>query len=409
MEPPRKRRRKTRPAPAADEWALPADLLLEIAARSDPATFVRSAAACKLLRRDILDPSFIRRVTQHGGAVPPYVLVYLHNRQVRGRSQNRNLEPLISLVHPATKAASSFTDGNLAPYTLRHSFDILRRYEPLTSRGGLVVLRRRCSIPKSRMAEPTPCLCVFNPVTGDCTYLPSPPVLYPYSNRPYILLTEADGIGCPFLLLVTNVHLWCTTGAVRVEVQTAKTSENGGTSWGPATSAAHHVDPFGLLLQDKHEPVILHGGIIHWLLITDDGDQVLTYDIRTERLGSLKLPPTTCRGSQRLLGKSPDGRLRFLAAKRFMVSVWMQHSDGWVKEAAIDVEQQLRSLNPDTSPAHMLINFECSRERSGAVLLRVYRERKRRRRSPLIVLDLETKEMRILKSCPSSYPPSLLF
>jgi hypothetical protein len=156
------------------------------------------------------------------------------------------------------------------------------------------------------------------------------------------------------------------------------------------------------LLQDEHEPVILHGGIIHWLLITDDGgDQALTYDIRTERLGTVKLPPTECRGSQRLLGKSPDGRLMFLAAKRFVVSVWVRHSDGWVKEATIDVEQQLRSLNPGTSPARMRINFERSRERSSAVLLRVYRERKRRRQSPLIVLDLETKEMLVQKSCPS--------
>ncbi|KAM0923034.1 hypothetical protein ACQ4PT_005802 [Festuca glaucescens] len=158
MEPPRKRRRKIRPTPAADEWTLPADLLLEIVARS---TLVRSAAACKLLRRDILDPSFIRRVTQHGGAVPPCVLAYLHNhnRSIRGRSHNRSLEPLISLVHPASRAASSFTDGDLAPYVSRHGFDILRRYEPLTSRGGLVVLRRRRSIRKSRMAEPTPLAC----------------------------------------------------------------------------------------------------------------------------------------------------------------------------------------------------------------------------------------------------------
>jgi hypothetical protein len=202
------------------------------------------------------------------------------------------------------------------------------------------------------------------------------------------------------LLLVTDLQFFAATGEVRITAQAAKASEDGGASWAPATSAAYHGDP-SWLLQDEHEPVILHGGIIHWLLITDDGGQALTYDIRTERLDTVKLPPTTCRGSQRLLGKSPDGRLMFLAAKRFVVSVWVRHSDGWVKEATIDVEQQLRSLNPGTSPARMRINFERSRERSGAVLLRVYRERKRRRQSPLIVLDLETKEMRVQKPCPS--------
>jgi hypothetical protein len=87
-----------------------------------------------------------------------------------------------------------------------------------------------------------------------------------------------------------------------------------------------------------------------------------------------------------------------------MVSVWLQHSDSWVKEAAIDLEQQLRFLNPNTS----LMLFECSKERSCAVLLRVYRKDKSRRRGPLIVLDLETKEMHRQQSCPSLYS-SLLF
>jgi hypothetical protein len=128
MAPPRKRRRRNRPSsPAADEWTLPADLLLEIVACSDPATLVRCAAACKLLRRDILDPSFIRRVTQHGGAVPPCVLAYLRNRSMRGSSHNRSMKLLISLVHPATRAAASFTDGTLAPYMSRHAFDVVRR------------------------------------------------------------------------------------------------------------------------------------------------------------------------------------------------------------------------------------------------------------------------------------------
>jgi hypothetical protein len=48
--------------------ALPADLMLEIVARSDIGTLVRSAAAYKLLRRNILCPSFIRRVSH--GATP---------------------------------------------------------------------------------------------------------------------------------------------------------------------------------------------------------------------------------------------------------------------------------------------------------------------------------------------------
>jgi hypothetical protein len=57
------------------------------------------------------------------------------------------------------------------------------------------------------MSEPWPALCVFNPMTGDCTYLSSPPGIYTnfyQSNQTHILLTEADGIGCSFLLAVGN-------------------------------------------------------------------------------------------------------------------------------------------------------------------------------------------------------------
>jgi hypothetical protein len=137
-------------------------------------------------------------------------------------------------------------------------------------------------------------------------------------------------------------------GEAKIVVQATKTLEDGGTSWGPATIVVHPTDLPDESLQDQHEPVVLHGGIIYWLLT--DGDGVLTYDIRTDSLGIVKLPPTNCRRWRRLLGKSPDGRLRLLAAERSLVSVWLQHSDGLVKEATIDVEQQLRSLNPNTSP-----------------------------------------------------------
>ncbi|CAL5021271.1 unnamed protein product [Urochloa decumbens] len=41
---------------------LPLDLLLEISARCDPATVARCGATCKLLRRHVTDPPFLRRV-----------------------------------------------------------------------------------------------------------------------------------------------------------------------------------------------------------------------------------------------------------------------------------------------------------------------------------------------------------
>jgi hypothetical protein len=46
------------------------DLLLEISARSDPVTLVRSAATCKDLRRHIADPAFHRRIRPADRFVP---------------------------------------------------------------------------------------------------------------------------------------------------------------------------------------------------------------------------------------------------------------------------------------------------------------------------------------------------
>src|SRR4051812_36144540 len=44
--------------PSLSSSILPADLLLEISARSDPVTLVRCTATCKALRRQIADPAF---------------------------------------------------------------------------------------------------------------------------------------------------------------------------------------------------------------------------------------------------------------------------------------------------------------------------------------------------------------
>ncbi|RCV40118.1 hypothetical protein SETIT_9G026000v2 [Setaria italica] len=75
--PPRKRCRTCAARRAAATTPeLPANLLLEIAARSDAATIFRCAATCKLLRREILSPDFIHRVTggPDAAAVPSRVL-----------------------------------------------------------------------------------------------------------------------------------------------------------------------------------------------------------------------------------------------------------------------------------------------------------------------------------------------
>ncbi|CAM0958843.1 unnamed protein product [Alopecurus aequalis] len=381
MSPERKRRPKS---PVVAERTLPAELLLEIAARSEPITFVRCAAVCKSLRREILHPSFLRRVCTNedgAGIIPPCILAYLHDRKQ---------DPLVTLVHPVTPAASSFTDGSLAPYMLRGTIDINRSYEPLLSRGSLVVLRRRNNSINIGGTSKRRChdLCVFDPMTGDRTYLSCRP---DYSPK-YVLLTAADGIGCSFRLIAANVHRCNQSGVFRITVQATIPS---GTSWGPITQDAHGALLFRPL-ELQRQPVVLHGGIIHWLL--SDSDQVLTYDIRTERLGTVKLPPTNYAGSQRILGTLPDGRrLRLLGVERFKVSMWVQLSGGWTKEAVIDVEHKLGSVDPS-----MWIEFKHYGERSGVVLLQAYRYDQPVHRGSRIVLDLETEETHKINSSQTS-------
>ncbi|CAN6349359.1 unnamed protein product [Urochloa humidicola] len=112
--PPRKRPRTCTPRAAAAApssstpallLALPADLLLEIAARSDVAAVVRCAATCKLLRREILSPAFIHSVCRR--AAPPRLVGFLGGRGG------------FSVAHPRTPAAKSFARSHLAPFIRR--------------------------------------------------------------------------------------------------------------------------------------------------------------------------------------------------------------------------------------------------------------------------------------------------
>ncbi|KAL6641547.1 hypothetical protein ACP70R_019728 [Stipagrostis hirtigluma subsp. patula] len=87
MEMPPSKRRKTAgtppaaavpPSPATATWALPVEILLEVAARADAKTLFRCAAACKLLRREILTLDFLRRACRSpGGVLPVRLLSFL--------------------------------------------------------------------------------------------------------------------------------------------------------------------------------------------------------------------------------------------------------------------------------------------------------------------------------------------
>ncbi|KAM0841327.1 hypothetical protein ACQ4PT_059084 [Festuca glaucescens] len=391
---PRKRRRASTCVPEAPAPASPI-VVLEIVARSDISTLIRCAALCKSLRRRILNPGFLRRVTCHAGRiVPPCLLGYLHTYDDE-KDEEPQPPALFSLVHPSTvPAAVSFSDKHLTPFLSQSAaYCLLGRYRPVTSRGGLVVLRRR-NINRRKRSERRSDMCVYDPMTGKRTFFSHPPDIgkghyYPQPiSKIYVLLTAADGIGCSFMLFVADFsgfHDSCRT----IRSQTMS-SDSGGT-WAPMTYTNDHVCPWWSLEQGR-DAVVLRGGVICWL---SNRDEVLTYQVSTLKPGSVKLPVTNTRVSQLHLGKSPEGRLRLLVADGFVVSVWLLSSgNAWELSTVMDMEDQLRLLDPEIPPGQVFLEFRSSGERSGAALLRVASRYRRDPVGPLIVLDVETGNMR---------------
>ncbi|KAM0861949.1 hypothetical protein ACQ4PT_045562 [Festuca glaucescens] len=395
MAPP-KRRRKNACTAVVEASAspvvctLPADLLLEIVARSDASALIRCAAAGKLLRRDILNPPFIRRVTgRQQGIVPRCLVAYVRTHN-KGKEEAPPPPPPLSLVSPATPAAASFVDHHLSPFMSRNAAE----YEPVTSRGGLVLLHRRRDINICRWPGRLPdCLCVYDPLTGERTFLSGPPDISKiWLFLTYVLLNATDdGIGCAFKLLVVQVdhyqHTKCS-----IKVQAATSTNAGGSSWGPVI---YHRDidlPSGTI-QDKRHTVLLRGGDINLYWLTWH-DEILTYDINAGKLDTVKLPSTSSdsEASQRRLQASPDGRLWFIVADGFMISVWLLQLQGggwtWTREAVIDAKENLRLLVPQIPLGHVEIKFKdiIRGERSSVVMLRICH-------CVLIVLGLETKKM----------------
>ncbi|KAL6641555.1 hypothetical protein ACP70R_019736 [Stipagrostis hirtigluma subsp. patula] len=384
--PPRKRRRTcgvTAPQPAT----LPADLLLEIVGRTDAATLVRCAAACRLLRREILSPAFSRRVrgSPDGGVLLGFLCP-------EGTT--------FSLLHPATPAAASLAENHLAPFMSRSAADLLEEYQPITSRGGLVVLERP-EIDWDRRSldgERPPDMCVWNPMTGDRTFLPFPPDVGPDDHLcgvyTYVLLTgAADGIGCPFLLGPVSSDAGGSSRCIKVRT----VSSDAGGSWGPAmTHAGDPGMPPGVLSIGDNgcdgDAVVIRG-VVHWLM----GGYVLTYDVGTVAVGMIEFPSDW--HLKLHLGSTPDGDLSlFYALYGFTIFYWvMSPGGGWQLRAEVDTLPTLQSLTgpweEEDDEEEFIITYDSRVEvesvgdqRSSVVLLRL--------RNLFFVLEVETAEIR---------------
>ncbi|KAF8708706.1 hypothetical protein HU200_030088 [Digitaria exilis] len=376
--PPRKRRRTCEPRRAAASSKpdaspplpeLPGNIMAEIAARSgDAATIFRCAATCKLLRREILRPDFIRRVTAGGpdAAVPSRFLGVID-----GETSSS-----FSVVHPITEAAETFATRHMAPFLSRSgAAGLVEEYELLSSRGGLV----------------SP----YHPRLG-CGSVSVIDIS--------VLLTAGDGINtgcCSYMLLAADMDRSLDM-SVRIRVQTL--SSDAGGKWGPLTSAELGQCPWWCSTSWDRciDAGIVVGGVVHSLLhagasiALDVGEYILTYDVGAATVGSVDIPehrrvPNLRSYSQ--LGSSPDGKLSLLVADQLMVSVWVLSGGGyWSRHAEVDMIPWCLSLVPQPQDDdHGEVVLGSLGDQSRAVLWRLVVGG----REFCFLLDMETKETRL--------------
>ncbi|XBH59703.1 hypothetical protein VPH35_114395 [Triticum aestivum] len=179
--------------------SLPLDVLVDIAARTDPATFVRCAATCVDMRCRVKEYISLRAPLrlQHGDR---FVLPLLRGHLIYGSHDwSKPKEKLFLLDTSAPDATKLRT-------STRGGF-------PLSSRDGLVL--GRVGVAKE--------LRVCDPATGRSLTLPSEPMFRGWSEKSYVLL-----VGDCDKALVTGgaVHWLCQTDTgsyvLRLRVKAAK-------------------------------------------------------------------------------------------------------------------------------------------------------------------------------------------
>ncbi|TVU46037.1 hypothetical protein EJB05_05554, partial [Eragrostis curvula] len=334
--PPRTRshERAAPPPDATRGCQLPAELLLEIVARTDAATLLRCSASCKPLRRDIISPAFIRRVCREpDGVVPSSLLGFLYlNLDVR------NMAPPDVLLPGAPGDARG---GHLAPFLSRSApVAGLAGFVHEASRNGLIVLSSKCTSGGQLIHR----MCVYDPMAGNCTFFPGPPDSKCGGRQyyTYVLLTAADGIvGSDFLLLAADFYGF-TDRSIKFRC---------------------------------HGAVVL-GSLAHWLMCDENGqDQyshIITYDVCTATAGSIELPMEALRskGHRLNMASSPNGALRLLLAENLKISVWLlSRSSGWMRQAVIDTKAIVRSVFQSANTNNLGLEIVGSGVNSGVVLL----------------------------------------
>ncbi|OEL15736.1 hypothetical protein BAE44_0023246 [Dichanthelium oligosanthes] len=355
---------------------LPLEILLDIFARADPVTVVRCAAASKLLRRHIADPSFHRSLRNHADGFVPALLVGMFFYRAD------EMRHFVSLP-PSANLALSLAPANGGD----DSFD-LYSFRPVASRAGIVVLSRDRISPQRDLW-----LCVGSPVTGRYAFLPPAAVI---SVCSHVLLAGDDGEGATrpfFRLLVLDP-------AFRTQTFSSRTGE-----WGPVTEPFAHLDlPYGSEIA-RCSTVVLRG-VAHWLYEYHDvnrpsphGYGVLAVSVAGTAgpATAVEIPPHCPRRRRRevpedlLLARSAEGRLALLVAESLGIAMWTLLSDdgsaSWARRVVVDRERILGSAKLHCHPLGCVgTELEWFAEASGTVLFQV-------NGAGILLLNLHTGEI----------------
>jgi len=370
---------------------LPLDLLLEIFARSGPATVARCGATCKLLQRHVADRGFLRRL--RAASSDRFLLGLFYHRRFSREGEEKSTRPPPLFAAPKSSAGSTALPSTVIA---RLSAELAGLYDPVASRGGLLVLKLGQYFDTS--------LCVCDPVAGRSYVLPPRRI----SDYLHVVMPEdgEGGGGVPFKVLIANSNL-------RTQTYSSKAG-----AWGPVTHTAEHVPGDYQLVQPSQ---VVLGGVAHWLYHQGGAHlfSVLALDVGTGQAAWIEVP-RDCHRRRRvtvveeckelLLASSADGELALLVWERpLAVCMWTVSPSSagadpgsgrsWARRVVIDWEAILRSVRPMSSPlACQWIAFEWFAEGSGTVVFNMHLV-------GTVLLNLRTLEVRHLqRSRGESFP-----
>ncbi|KAK3136385.1 hypothetical protein QOZ80_5BG0433190 [Eleusine coracana subsp. coracana] len=370
----RRSRRSRRETPP-----LPLDLVLEIAARSDPATLVRCAATCKDLRRQVADPGFhgSLRLRHADRFVPSLLLGHLVSKSPTDLHivENATLRAtkLLSAEGWGCQQPGQIINGKPPPLSWSHKV--------LTARDGLLLISTRDKLHTELMLR------VCNPASGRCQIVPRQRyegqyVLLVSDNNNNINGNDGAIVGRRFRVLkVTSKSVMNSKDRRILQFQTFF-SEHG--RW--AGRSVNVPIPFVHGGWFRQQPLVTNDGALHWLCRSDKLYYIVKLHVESAQVTSSELPVRFHREyggfaaakKQILLATTSagSGTLCVFVAEKEKITVWAQSkrdSSRWTKQPQMEVEYdatmccETEGRMPRERP--WTVKLEWFSDRSGAMLM----------------------------------------